>query len=280
MKVAVTGASGFVGRHVLQALARMAEVQVMATSRSEAGEWLPKGMQHIALDLAAAGSDSFAKLGRPDALIHLAWNGLPNYQSLHHFESELGQQYRFLSSLVEAGLPSLLCTGTCFEYGMQSGELHESMATDPRNAYGFAKDALRRELELLSTARRFQFTWARLFYMYGEGQSPTSLYSQFTAAVSRGDDSFPMSGGEQLRDYLPVSQAADFLVELALRRQGQGIVNVCAGRPVSVRALVEEWVATRRPSMKLALGHYSYPTYEPMAFWGSNAKLIRSLGDA
>ena len=280
MKVAVTGASGFVGRHVLQALARTADVEVVATSRSEAGEWLPKGMLHIALDLAAVGPDSFARLGRPDVLIHLAWSGLPNYLSLHHFESELGHQYRFLSDLVEGGLPSLLCTGTCFEYGMQSGELHESLATDPRNAYGFAKDALRRELELLGTARPFQFTWARLFYMYGEGQSPTSLYSQFAAAVSRGDDSFPMSGGEQLRDYLPVSQAADLLVGLALRTQGQGIVNVCAGRPVSVRALVEEWVATRRPSMKLALGHYPYPTYEPMAFWGSNAKLTRLLGDA
>jgi len=277
MKIAVTGASGFVGRHVLQALARTDGIEVIAASRGPAGDWLPAGMRHVSLDIAAPPADAFARLERPDVVMHLAWDGLPNYQALHHFELQLGQQYRFLRGLVDAGLPSLLCTGTCFEYGMQSGELHESLVTDPRNPYGFAKDALRRELEFLQGAGKLQLTWARLFYMHGEGQAPNSLYSQFMAAGLRGDDVFKMSGGEQLRDYLHVSEVASALVALACRTDGAGVVNVCSGRPVSVRALVEGWLATHAWPMKLALGHFPYPTYEPMAFWGSNARLTQCL---
>ena len=279
MKIAVTGASGFVGRHVLQALARAGDVEVVATSRGPAGDWLPAGMRHVALDMTAPAADAFSKLGRPEVVMHLAWDGLPNYQALHHFELQLGQQYRFLRDLVDAGLPSLLCTGTCFEYGMQSGELHESLVPDPRNPYGFAKDALRRELGFLRDDGKFQLTWARLFYMYGEGQAPNSLYGQFMAAGHRGDDVFRMSGGEQLRDYLHVSEVASALVALACRTTGAGIVNVCSGRPVSVRALVEGWLATHPWPMKLALGHFPYPSYEPMAFWGSNERLTQCLED-
>ncbi|SCX38729.1 NAD(P)-dependent oxidoreductase [Variovorax sp. EL159] len=277
MKVAVTGASGFIGRHVLHALAQAKDVEVIAATRRPARDGLSEGIRHVVLDLTAPSSDDFLKLGEPDVVIHLAWHGLPNYLARHHFESELGVQYRFLRGLVDAGLSSLLCTGTCFEYGMQSGELHESLPTNPSNPYGFAKDALRRELEFLRDGNRFQLTWARLFYMHGEGQAPSSLYSQFVAAGSRGDKVFKMSGGEQLRDYLHVSQVAQALVALACKQVDTGIVNVCAGHPTSVRALVEGWLATHPWPMTLALGHYPYPTYEPMAFWGSNARLTQLL---
>lgn len=278
MKVAVTGASGFVGCHVLRALARNPGVSVVAASRQPAGDWLLAGMRHVPLDLARPSECVFEQLGRPDVLIHLAWDGLSNYLSRHHFETQLAEQYRFLHQMMASGLPSLLCAGTCFEYGMRSGELAESLPSDPSNPYGFAKDALRRELEFLAADSACQLTWARLFYMFGEGQSPGSLYAQFIAAGTAGHDEFPMSGGEQLRDYLPISEVASHLVALALKAPGSGIVNVCSGRPTSVRSLVEGWLSQHGWPMKLALGRYPYPTYEPMAFWGSDAKLKQRLG--
>jgi nucleoside-diphosphate-sugar epimerase len=86
-----------------------------------------------------------------------------------------------------------------------------------------------------------------------------------------------MSGGEQLRDYLAVEQAADHLVALAGKRREHGIVNVCSGRPVSVRALVEGWIAANGWSIELDLGRYPYPAHEPMAFWGDATKLGQCL---
>lgn len=273
MKIAVTGASGFIGRYVLAELERN-QVEVVAVTR-DATRLAGSGIagRIVEMDIAAPGENCFDRLGRPDVLIHLAWNGLPNYKSLHHFETELPRQFHFLKAVVEGGLPSLLVTGTCFEYGMQSGPLSEELVTLPGNPYGYAKDALRRQLEFLKAAKPFGLTWARLFYMYGEGQPKNSLYPQLKDAVLRGERIFNMSGGEQLRDYLPVEEVASQIVRLALEKCNIGSINICSGKSVSVRRLVEQWLLENDWEIELNLGYYPYPDYEPMAFWGNRDRL-------
>lgn len=276
MKIAVTGASGFVGRHVLTELLRH-ETEIVALTR-DAGRL--HGLNHsvriVEMDIAHPAKDCFLQLGCPDVLIHLAWDGLPNYKSLHHFETELPNQYHFLKIMIDSGLPSLLVTGTCFEYGMHSGPLAANMPTEPDNPYGYAKDALRRQLEFLKSVKPYNLTWARLFYMYGEGQPSTSLYPKLKEAVSRKDKVFNMSGGEQLRDYLPVDEVARQIVRLAMAQCYLGAVNICSGKPISVRRLVEQWLRENNWEIELNLGYYPYSDYEPMAFWG-NAYLIHNI---
>jgi dTDP-6-deoxy-L-talose 4-dehydrogenase (NAD+) len=231
------------------------------------------------MDIAKPSEAQIVQSARADSLIHLAWGGLPNYLSLHHFETELPRQYRFLKAAIDAGLPAVVVSGTCFEYGMQSGALSEGMATQPANPYGLAKDVLRKQLESLNEQKAFAFTWARLFYIYGEGQSSNSLYPRLRDAATRGDKAFDMSGGEQLRDYLPVSEVARLLAELAIRRANPGPVNVCSGQPVSVRSLAERWIRENGWGIELNLGRLPYPEYEPMEFWGARAKLDSLLAD-
>jgi nucleoside-diphosphate-sugar epimerase len=277
MKVALTGASGFIGQHVLVELERRSvAATVVLRPSSVASSFLGR---HTAarMDLQNPPPNAFELMGSPDVVIHLAWCGLPNYKSLHHFEQELPAQYRFLKGLVESGLKNLVVTGTCFEYGMQSGPLREDMETMPANPYGFAKDTLRRQLNYLKSDQSFSLTWARLFYLYGNGQAENSILPQLEVAVERGDKVFNMSGGEQLRDYLPITRVAECLVSLALGNRDNGIVNVCSGKPISVRKLVECWIKENDWSIKLNLGYYPYPDYEPMAFWGERHKLDRCL---
>lgn len=273
MKVAVTGAAGFIGRHVLAELAKhLVDVVAVVRNAAQLAQVGPR-VHVVQVDLASSPPVTFAALEQPDVLIHLAWGGLPNYRSLHHLENELPNQYRFLANLIKEGLPAVVVTGTCFEYGMQFGPLSETLETRPNNPYGYAKDALRRQLEFLRSVHPFALTWARLFYMYGEGQAENSLWSQLKRAVDRGESRFAMSGGEQLRDFLPVSDVAASLVALALRQADIGVVNICSGKPVSVRTLVEGWLQENGWNMELDLGHYGYPDYEPMAFWGDRSKL-------
>lgn len=279
MKVAVTGATGFVGRHVLAELeTRSVEsIALLRPSRTKALEHLKCSV--VQFDLHNAPSNAFELMGCPDVVIHLAWSGLPNYNSLHHFEQELPAQYRFLKNLIESGLQTLVVTGTCAEYGIQPGMLSEDIEGCPSNSYGFAKDTLRRQLEYLKVVRPFQLTWTRLFYLYGEGQTESALLTQLRRAVERNDQLFNMSGGEQCRDYLPVAEVARHLVSLALAEKDIGIVNVCSGIPISVRKLVEGWIKENGWSIRLNLGHYPYPDYEPMAFWGDPQKLSSLIGE-
>ncbi len=269
MRIAVTGARGFVGRHVLDELARRG-VEVIATERPGVTRERPgaSDVRWVPFDLANLPQDSFTALQRPDALLHLAWDGLPNFRSLHHFESELPRQYDFLNGVVRGGLPALVAVGTCFEYGQQSGALAADRTTSPSNAYGFAKDALRKKLQYLQAVHPFKLTWARLFYMYGDGQPATSLFPALKSAVAAGHREFPMSGGEQLRDYLPVTEIARRLVELALNPKDRGPINICSGQPISVRRLVEGWIDCNGWSIVPKYGALPYTDYEPMAFWG------------
>lgn len=206
-------------------------------------------------------------------LIHLAWQGLPNYKSLFHLEDNLPFSYRFIKSLVLNGIQQALITGTCFEYGLQSGPISATTRTQPNNPYAAAKDCLHQHLGFLAKEHPFCLQWARLFYMYGKGQSPNSILSQLDAAIDRNDAVFNMSGGEQLRDYLPVEAVARQLFDLYESHQS-GAFNICSGNPISIRRLVKERLEERGSTMKTNPGHFPYPDYEPMAFWG-----LRDVGE-
>lgn len=272
-KIAITGASGFIGSHILRECDTRGILPTLTvrSKKNLADKFFNYPV--VELDIYNPPANCFELLGAPDILIHLAWGGLPNYRSLHHFEKELPAHYTFLKTMAQRGLKNLCVVGTCFEYGMQSGVLSESMETRPDNPYGYAKDQLRRQLQFLQKELSFNLIWARLFYLYGEGQAKNSLFPLLKSAVQQSDSQFNMSAGEQIRDYLPAEKVASAIIELALRQKNVGIVNVCSGQPVSVRRLVESWLRDNNWNISLNLGYYPYPDYEPLAFWGDNTKL-------
>ena len=275
MKVLVTGATGFIGRYVVNELLKH-EHHVIATSRNSdkarSYEWFSR-VKYIPCDLNVIQENYFHFFYQPDLLIHLAWEGLPKYKGLFHLEKNLFSNYRFLKNMIEHGLESLVVTGTCFEYGMQNGALQEDMKTIPDNPYAIAKDTLRKFLEQLQIKNDFDFKWIRLFYMYGKGQNPHSILSQLDKALENRETDFNMSCGEQLRDYLPVEKVAEYIVKIAMQSKVKGIINCCSGKPISIRKLVENTLEKKQKNIGLNLGYYPYPDYESMAFWGNTDKL-------
>jgi nucleoside-diphosphate-sugar epimerase len=266
-QVIVSGATGFIGQHLVPLLLDQ-NYEVIAIARDEGRaedfEWYPQ-VRFVATDIYKNTTAIEFKEGA--SLIHLAWQGLPNYKSLFHFEENLPKSYQFINSLVRRGVNEVLVTGTCFEYGMQNGPLDRDTRAKPSNPYALAKDTLRQCLNYLKQEEPFKLKWARLFYMYGKGQNSKSIIAQLDSAIDAGEKIFHMSGGEQLRDYLSIQSAAGKLMAI-FENDSEGIFNVCSGKPISIRRLVEERIKERGSSIKINLGYYPYPDYEPMAFWG------------
>ncbi len=282
MKVLATGATGFIGQHVISQLILRGHT-ILAVARDEdkarCFEWYEQ-VEFICYDINRNNDNFIEQFSQCDATIHMAWPGLPYYDELFHFEKNLFADYLFLKALVEKGMKHLLVTGTCFEYGMKNGCLSEDTPTQPSNSYALAKDTLHKFLVIMQQKELFTLQWARLFYIYGQGQGVNSLLSQLDQAIDNGDPSFNMSGGEQLRDYLPVEEVAQRLVSLLENPAYNGVTNICSGEPISIRRLVEQHIERRGVEMQLNLGFYPYPDFESKAFWGeskifdANGKLI------
>ncbi len=282
-KVLVTGATGFIGNYVVQELLDKG-LTVITTSSSE--EKAKTAVWYNAVTYIPFNFDAFDNsinyfnlFQQPNLVIHLAWEGLPNYKDDFHITKNLPLQKAFLYNLLQNGLTDLTVTGTCFEYGMKEGCLIETMECEPANPYAIAKNELRIELEKLTAAHKCSFKWIRLFYMYGKGQSPKSLISQLDKALEKDDTDFKMSGGEQVRDFLPIEKVAAYLVTIAVQQSVTGIINCCSGQPVSVKDFVKAYLKAKGKSIQLLLGAYPYTDYEPMHFWGGTDKLNSALNN-
>ncbi|MCB2187252.1 MAG: NAD(P)-dependent oxidoreductase [Deltaproteobacteria bacterium] len=278
-RVLVTGATGFLGRRVVAALrARGARVSVAARDpgRAAAQSWGP-AVEILAWDLYEPRQDWFARLGSPARLVHLAWDRLDDFRSPTHLEAQLPAHQAFLGAMLAGGLRDLTVTGTCLEYGLAEGCLAEDAPTRPVVAYGQAKDQLRGWLARAAGERGARWRWLRLFYLLGEDPGRSTLFTSLARAAARGEQSFPMSPGQQVRDYAPVAEAAGWLAACALQDRVTGIINCASGRPVKLEDLVREHMRERGCHLDLELGRYPYNAYEPLEFWADTARLREAL---
>ena len=281
MKVLVTGATGFIGNYVINELLERNHT-VVATSlnkdKAAQASWFDQ-VTYIPFNIDEIGEDInfFHFFRRPECIIHLAWEGLPNYKSEHHIKHNLPLHQLFLKKLAAGGATNINITGTCFEYGMQEGCLSEETPAQPDNYYAIAKNQLRLFAEELVQQYPYSLKWLRLFYMFGKGQAPNSLISQLDKALENNEKDFNMSGGEQVRDFLPIKLVANYIVAASLQTEVTGIINICSNQPVTVKDLVLQYLKDTKQSIRLNLGYYPYPDFEPMRFWGCNKKLLQIL---
>lgn len=272
MKIVITGATGFIGRHVRNALGQTDhKVSLVVRDPQRVGK-KSANEEIIVADLGQARTDWFELFGEPDAVLHLAWGGLPNYTDNYHVDVEFPMQSRFLTAIIDSGLKKLVVTGTCYEYGLVSGAVSESQETHPNTPYGIAKDRLRTELIELQSTQSFDLTWARVFYPYGEGQSEHSLYRQLMRAISNNEKEFAMGSGRQVLDFIHVEKVAKALLVCVTTCNCLGIVNIGSGKPQRVSDFVLDQIQNFHSNIIPRFGTISAREYEPVSFWSDNSR--------
>ena len=212
--VIVTGATGFVGRHLVKSLIeKNYTVTVLARNLEKVTQITKLNFSNIIhFDIQTPNH----KLAIPSnaTLIHCAWEDVRNTLHMSHIEKHFLNNYLFLKNIVNLGVKNIIVTGTCYEYGLQYGAVSSTSNTKPNTPYAIAKDNLHKSLRMLQEQLDFNLIWARLFYMYGDGQDEKSIIPLFDKALERNDPVFNMSLGEQLYDYLPVEKVAQHLTSL------------------------------------------------------------------
>ncbi len=246
--ILLTGATGFVGRQVLRALAeRGCTVRVVV--RQKAGD-APPALAALAAagaiesvvttaDLWSENAAWYADACRGvDTVIHAAWYAEPGLylHSPKNTDCEQGT-VRLAQGAATAGVRRFAGIGTSFEYDTSAGTLRITTPLRPHTPYGAAKVATFRALSELLPREEVEFVWCRLFYLYGEGEDPRRLMPVLRHKLSAGEP-VELGSGTQVRDYLDVRDAARLIVEAALGSV-QGPVNICSGRAVTIRQIAE-----------------------------------------
>jgi nucleoside-diphosphate-sugar epimerase len=234
-RVVLTGATGFVGRHLLAAL-RDRGAQVAAVVRT--GSSLPDGVECIYTTDAFAESLAWWQehLTGADALVHAAWVAEPgNYLEHDRNWDCLSGTLTIARAAALAGVARVVGIGTCLEYDLSGGILDTHTPLRPETPYAAAKAAAFLALSQLLPRAGVSFAWARLFYLFGDGEDPRRLVPYLHARLSAALPA-ELTEGRQVRDYLNVRQAAEMLARL-VEGGPEGAVNVCSGEPVTVRDL-------------------------------------------
>lgn len=243
-RVLVTGATGFIGRPLVGALlAAGARVSALVLPGEEA--LLSPGVRAFCGDVAdAALLQRAVAESQPDVVFHLAAVGLtqPNLPAAEALRVNVGGTVALLEALREMGSARrLVLAGSAYEYGARRAD--DSL--DPFNAYAASKVAAWAFARAAYNTWGAPVVWARPFQVYGPGQPEQAFIPAALRAALRGDD-FPMTGGEQQRDFIFVDDVVAGLLALA---QAEGIAgrafDLGTGVLHTLRAVAERiWVLT------------------------------------
>lgn len=272
MKIFVTGGTGFIGSHFLkQAVAAGHSVVVLRRAGSE-----PRVALQFAPEWAEGKLDDdwSEKLSQCQAVVHLAAAGVSpqtaGWDEL--FEVNVRQSLNLWRQAAKAGVKQLLVCGSCFEYG-QSGERYEFIPAnaplEPTHAYAASKAAATMAALALAREHQLELLMLRPFHAFGEGEEKTRFWPALRRAALTGED-FPMTAGEQVRDFVPVETVAEnfvaALVRTDLRAGAPKIENVGTGKPQTLRAFAEYWWRHWEAKGKLKIGEMPYRANEVMRY--------------
>jgi len=237
-KVLVTGATGFVGRQVLRALANQGlPTRVVIRHGTDARLEAVQGVDRVmtTADLFAENAQWWANVcDGIDTIVHAAWYAEPGkyLHSSKNMDCLLGTLH-MARGAVMAGVRRVVGLGTCLEYDVRQGMLTVETPLNPGTPYAGAKAAAYTALASWLPTQGVEFAWCRLFYLYGEGEDERRLVPYLRAKLEVGEPA-ELTSGNQIRDFLDVREAGRMIVGVALGAR-QGAVNICSGVPITVR---------------------------------------------
>jgi nucleoside-diphosphate-sugar epimerase len=282
MRCLVTGASGFLGSHLVrQLLVEGHEVIALMRESSQphrVSDWIDQvrlvrgtleDVPAISLKLA---DDSF------DVCFHLAWFGVTaEYRNdPAQIATNVVGTLNLWKLAREKGCRHWIGLGSQAEYGPSDAVLHENLIARPATAYGVAKLASGMLTEKMSEMAGMLHTWVRLLAVYGPGDDPKHLIPAVIETLLAGNRP-ALTRGEQRWDYLYVVDAARALCRVA-ETKAVGTMNLACGETVILRDLVTRIRDMIDPRLPIGFGDIPYRPDQVMHLEADITRLRAATG--
>ncbi len=272
-RILVTGAGGYIGRHVVTALLDMGAEVIAADIRLEG---VDARAIRVEEDIFSKEPGLFERLNKPDACIHLAWRDGFVHNSDKHMEC-LSDHYHFIRQITSEGLRQIAVMGTMHEVGYWEGAIDENTPCNPISLYGIAKDALRRAVFAMFKDTDVKVQWLRAYYIYGDDARSASIFGKIVAANERGQELFPFTSGKNKYDFISVDELGRLLAACIMQDEILGIINCCTGEPVSLAEEVESFIQRRGLKIRLQYGAFPDRPYDSPGVWGDAEKIKKVM---
>jgi nucleoside-diphosphate-sugar epimerase len=276
MKVLVTGASGYLGRHVLKALEMQGIETVCAQHRttfsSRTGEVLSADL------LSPDGALELVTHAKATHLLHLAWYVEQGkyWNSPQNFEW-VQASIRLVDAFCRQGGKHVVVAGTCAEYDWDYSFMQEGVTPyNPHTPYGICKNATRQLLQSMCDLHNVRLAWGHVFFPFGMDEAHGRLIPSLIK-VFRGQ--MPAFGvnSESIRGMLPITDAAQAFSQLLQQKEALGVYNICSGIPTKIEEIVTQLAMECNADPAMVLRLPSARLGDPAMLLGDNQRL-RALG--
>lgn len=268
MKILVTGANGYLGQGIVKRLLDE-ENDVIATDMEI--ENVDERANRKACDLFKI-KDPYHYFEEPEVVLHLAWkDGFVHYSDAHM--EELGKHYDFIQKVAKSEVKTIAVMGSMHEVGFYEGSIDENTPCRPENFYGIAKNALREVCKIFCQQNKKNFQWLRGYYIVGNSEFGSSIFSKITVAVKEGKKVFPFTQGLNQFDFIDYDDFCMQVSKAITQEKINGIINICSGRPEKLADRVERFIKENGYDIELEYGAFLDRPYDSKAVWGNNEKI-------
>ena len=275
MKILVTGASGYIGSHVVKILKKFGN-EVIANDCKNAK--LDKEIKFINYDILNNPDmiNLYNFFECPDCVIHLAWQDGFNHYAPSHMEN-LTKHFTFLKNMIDNGCKSIAVMGTAHEIGYHEGKINENTPCNPLSYYGVAKNTLRQLLFIYTKDLDVSLKWLRAYYITGDDINNHSVFTKILEASNEGKAEFPFVKGTNQFDFIDINDLSKQIALASIQQEINGIINVCSGEPVSLKDKAEDFIKEKNLNIKLIYGVFPQRKYDSPVIYGDNSKIQKIL---
>lgn len=269
MKILVTGANGYLGSGIVEAILNNGNEVVAVDFKTDHVDDRAEKRTCNLFEI----ENPYEYFDKPDVLLHLAWrDGFVHYSNAHI--EDLPKHYLFIKNMAEAGCKQIASLGSMHEIGFFEGSINETTPCHPITPYGIGKDALRNLTEMVCKQNSVVFQWLRGYYIVGNSRFGNSIFSKITTtAKEEGKKEFPFTMGQNQYDFVDYDVFAEQVAAAVNQNNINGIINICSGKPEKLADRVERFIKENGYNIKLKYGVFPDRPYDSKAIWADGKKI-------